>query len=121
VTPIPENELQKTLDVLRGVALFGVLWVNLLTYFRISLFEHLFTFHTYSGMVNEWIDIVTVRLVEFKKLTVFSFLFGVGIGIKTERMALRGTRAPGFLLRRFAILLGIGIVHMFLIWNGDIL
>lgn len=121
MTPISENERQTTLDVLRGVALFGVLWVNLLTGFRISLYEHLFTFHTHPGMVNEWIDLVTVWLVEFKAFTVFSFLFGVGIGIQAERMALRGTRAPGFLLRRFAILLVIGIMHMFLIWNGDIL
>lgn len=109
------------LDVLRGVALFGVLWVNLLTEFRISLFEHLVTFHTHSGMVNEWIDLVTTWLIEFKAFTVFSFLFGVGIGVQTERVTRRGTSASGFLLRRFAILLVIGIVHLFLIWNGDIL
>ena len=109
------------LDVLRGVALFGVLWVNLLTEFRISLFEHLVTFHTHPGRMNEWIDLVTAWLIEFKAFTVFSFLFGVGISIQTERVALRGTRAAGFLLRRFGILLVIGIMHMFLIWNGDIL
>ncbi len=109
------------LDVLRGVALFGVLWVNLLTQFRISLFEHLFTFHTHPGMVNEWIDLVTAWLFEFKAFTAFSFLFGVGIGIQTERAALRRERASRFLLRRFAVLLLIGIAHMFLIWNGDIL
>jgi hypothetical protein len=121
VTPTPEDERLAVLDVLRGVALFGVLWVNLLTEFRISLFEHLFTFHTHSGRMNEWIDLVTAWLVEFKAFTVFSFLFGVGIGIQTERVTSRGTGAPGFLLRRFAILFVIGILHMFLIWNGDIL
>ncbi|MEO5915140.1 MAG: DUF418 domain-containing protein [Luteolibacter sp.] len=119
--PVPENERQAALDVLRGVALFGVLWVNLLTEFRLSLFEHLFTFHTHPGIVNEWIDLVTTWLVEYKAFTVFSFLFGVGIGIQTERKTLRGARGSGFLLRRFAILFIIGIVHMFLIWNGDIL
>ena len=121
MTPTLGSERQTTLDVLRGVALFGVLWVNLLTLFRISLFEHLVTFHTHPGLVNEWIDLVTAWLIEFKAFTVFSFLFGVGIGIQTERTTLRGTRTSRFLLRRFAILLVIGIVHMFLIWNGDIL
>ncbi len=121
MAPIPENERQSMLDVIRGVALFGVLWVNLLTEFRISLFEHLVTFHTHAGLVNQWIDLVTAWLIEFKAFTVFSFLFGVGIGIQTERATLRGARASVFLFRRFSVLLVIGIVHIFLVWNGDIL
>lgn len=121
MTPILDSERQTTLDVLRGVALFGVLWVNLLTLFRVSLFEHLVTFHTHPGIVNEWIDLVTAWLIEFKAFTVFSFLFGVGVGIQTERTTFRGARTSTFLLRRFAILLVIGIVHLLLIWNGDIL
>ena len=121
MTPVLDRERQTTLDVLRGVALFGVLWVNLLTLFRVSLFEHLVTFHTHPGIVNEWIDLVTAWLIEFKAFTVFSFLFGVGVAIQIERTTLRGARTSNFLLRRFAILLVIGMVHMFLIWNGDIL
>lgn len=58
--PIPETERRTTLDLLRGVALFGVLWVNLITGFRVSLFEHLFTFHTHPSWMNEWIDLVTL-------------------------------------------------------------
>ncbi len=63
------------------MALFGVLWVNLLTQFRISLFEHLFTFHTHPGLVDERIDLVTAWLFESNAFTAFSFLFGVGIGL----------------------------------------
>ena len=56
-------------------------------------------------------------LVEFKAVTIFSFLFGVGIGIQSGR----GRHSPSFLIRRFLVLLTIGIVHATLIWNGDIL
>jgi len=39
-----------------------------------------------------------------------------------ERMQLRGAAAISpFLLRRFGVLLGLGLCHMFLIWDGDIL
>ncbi|MDB6117737.1 MAG: hypothetical protein JWO08_1518 [Verrucomicrobiaceae bacterium] len=121
LAPLADQERHTTLDVLRGVALFGVLWVNLQTSFRLSLFEHLFTFHTHGGWVNEWIDLVTAWLIEFKAFTVFSFLFGVGACIQAERTASRGISASRFMLRRFAVLLGIGLGHMFLVWNGDIL
>ena len=55
--------------------------------------------------------------IEFKAVTIFSFLFGVGIGIQSGR----GRHSGTFLIRRFLVLLLIGIVHATLIWNGDIL
>jgi uncharacterized protein len=121
LAPLPDGERHTTLDVLRGVALFGVLWVNLLADFRVSLFTHALTFHTHPGWLNEWIDLLTAWLIEFKAITVFSFLFGVGIGVQAERTASRGGVTSRFLLRRFAVLLGLGLCHMFLIWDGDIL
>lgn len=55
--------------------------------------------------------------IEFKAVTIFSFLFGVGIGIQSER----GRHTATFLIRRFLVLFVIGIIHATLIWNGDIL
>ena len=63
LTPLAGRERYVPLDVLRGIALLGVLWVNLLTSFRVSLFEHLLNFHTHPGALNEWIDLVTAWLV----------------------------------------------------------
>ena len=57
-------------------------------------------------------------LVEFKALTLFSFLFGAGVAIQTERA---GGKDAYFFLRRFGALLAIGLAHMTLVWNGDIL
>jgi uncharacterized protein len=119
--PIAQSERNTTIDVLRGVALCGVLWVNLLTEFRVSLFQHLLVFHTHTGFLNEWIDLVTTWLVEFKAFTVLSFLFGVGIAIQAERAGEKGMRVSRFLLRRDSMLLLVGLCHMFLVWDGDIL
>jgi uncharacterized protein len=119
--PVDSKERLPHLDVLRGAALFGVLLVNLLTAFRVSLFQHLVAFHTHPGRLNYLVDSLVAAFVEFKALTLFSFLFGAGTAIQAERCRARGVLERDFLVRRFAFLLAIGAVHMFLIWNGDIL
>ena len=47
--PVQGSERYTTLDLVRGFALFGVLLVNLLHFFRVSLFDHFFRFHTHAG------------------------------------------------------------------------
>lgn len=119
--PVTGDERYQLIDVVRGIALFGVLLVNLLTLFRVSLFEHMLTFHTHPGRANEIVDIIVDRFFQFKAFAVFSFLFGVGIGIQAERAARRGVNVKRFLLRRFLVLLMFGLIHLLLIWDGDIL
>lgn len=120
-TPVSANERYTSLDVLRGAALLGVLLVNLEVGFRVSLFQHILTFHTHPGWANHAVDNLIAWVFEFKAFTLFSFLFGVGASIQAERARSRSVNVPGFLARRFAVLLGFGLCHMLLIWNGDIL
>jgi uncharacterized protein len=119
--PVSADERNVALDALRGVALFGVLMVNLLVGFRVSLFKSIFTSHTHAGWANHAVDILLAWLFEFKAITLFSFLFGVGVGVQAERAALGKINSSYFFVRRFTILLSIGLLHMFLIWSGDIL
>ncbi|MEO8658823.1 MAG: DUF418 domain-containing protein [Bryobacteraceae bacterium] len=119
--PVGEHERYRVLDVLRGLALFGVLLVNLLGAFRISLFEQIVGARVESGWVNPLIEQATAVLVEFKAFAIFSFLFGVGAAIQSERAATRGMAVRPFLARRFAILFAFGLAHIVFIWNGDIL
>lgn len=119
--PVAEAERYDALDVLRGVALFGVLMVNLLTLFRVSLFEHILTFHTHPGWANHLVDVLVAGLLEFKAFTLFSFMFGVGVAIQAERAMSHAVDYSRFLTRRFLVLLLLGLCHLLLIWNGDIL
>jgi uncharacterized protein len=98
-----------------------VLQVNLLTEFRVSLFMDFVTRHTHSGWLNHFTDDVLSIALFMKAFALFSFLFGVGLGAQYERAAAAGRPFLPFAMRRLAILLGIGTVHMFFIWNGDIL
>jgi uncharacterized protein len=112
--PLPPSERYAQLDILRGVALYGVLIVNLLWAFRESLAANILGAGS-SGLVQE----VVAALIEFKAFSLYSFLFGTGVALQADRARSRG--AATFLSRRFAVLAAIGLVHMQLIWNGDIL
>jgi uncharacterized protein len=119
--PIEAAERYTTLDLVRGLALFGVVLINLVYFFRLSLFDHILRPHSHPGTLNILIDNVLAVLVEFKAFDLFALSFGIGIGIQAGRAAARGLATEWFLLRRFAILLVIGLAHMILISNVDIL
>ncbi|MCC8997655.1 MAG: DUF418 domain-containing protein [Nitrosomonas sp.] len=110
-----------SIDILRGMALFGVLIVNLIFQFRISIFEQ-FVVEPFAS--PWWIDRVIERLVyyglESKAVLVFTFLFGVGLAVQYERF--QQMDSPLYWLRRrMLVLLIFGLLHLLLIWNGDIL
>jgi uncharacterized protein len=119
--PLPPSNRYVKLDLLRGFALFGVLLVNLLYFFRLSLFEPIQHFHTHPGGLNHAIDLLVAELLEFKAVTLFSLTFGIGVAVQSERAQNRGINMPVFLMRRFLVLLAFGLVHMVLISNVDIL
>jgi uncharacterized protein len=119
--PATAAERYRIIDIIRGLALFGVLLVNILTGFRVPLLEHILRPFADPAPVNRCVDLLAVFALEFKALTIFSFLFGTGIAIQIERAAARNVRARGFLVRRLAWLFVFGAIHLFLIWNGDIL
>jgi len=61
-----------------------------------------------------------VLALHTKGFILFSFLFGVGLAIQFDRLAGNDRRFT-LMVRRLFILLAIGVAHLFLIWNGDIL
>jgi uncharacterized protein len=67
------------------------------------------------------VDLLCAGLLEFKAVTLFSMLFGAGVSIQAERAAAGQTGIGSFLVRRFTALLLIGLSHMFLLSNVDIL
>lgn len=60
-------------------------------------------------------------LIDGKFYALFSLLFGAGFALQLERLARRGQDGLRIYRRRVLVLLSIGLVHYFLIWDGDIL
>jgi uncharacterized protein len=119
--PVDVSERYNILDLLRGIALFGVLLFNLLYFFRLSLFDHILNFHSHAGWANHAVDLLVTEFVEFKAFDLFSLTFGIGIAVQAERAGRRGVGVEAFLMRRFLILFGFGVCHMLLVSNVDIL
>ncbi|MCS6962969.1 hypothetical protein [Thermoflexus sp.] len=120
ITPVQQAERIQIVDILRGFALFGILFVNMPAFsqpFQALLFP--------MSPAALWYDHAARWLIHFlgegKFYTLFSLLFGLGFTLQMERIESRGGRFVLFYLRRLLVLLGIGIVHAFLIWAGDIL
>ena len=117
--PVPAAKRIDSLDALRGLALLGVLAMNLETEFRISIFQQFVAGPPDPGL-DGWINKFLAVFVDLKALAIFSLLFGIGLGIQHERLAGHPRRLR-LLLRRLLVLLVFGLVHLYLIWNGDIL
>lgn len=118
--PVSPSERIEALDVLRGIALFGVLAMNIVTIFRVSIFAQFLPNTELRGPLDRALAAILTVAIDFKALALFSLLFGVGLAIQFERLA-RNPRRTVLLVRRLGVLLAVGLVHLFLIWNGDIL
>jgi uncharacterized protein len=126
-TPIPQTHGASdpehrilTLDILRGIALFGVLMVNLLTEFRASIFQQFLPSAASGASKEQLLAGFVSYALDMKAFSLFSLLFGIGLAIQFDRLAKRGP--PLYRLRRrLIVLLGFGLCHQVLIWNGDIL
>jgi len=110
----------ESLDILRGIALFGVLTVNLITAFRVSIFAQFLPADASAGLLDAIVAGGVRHILELKAFALFSFLFGVGLGVQYQQLSQKG-RTLYWLTRRMVVLLGLGLLHLLLLWNGDIL
>jgi uncharacterized protein len=119
-SPVAPNDRIEAVDAVRGVALFGVLIVNLLTEFRVSIFQQFLANSAARVDPDRMVErIVSVGFQE-KAFCLFALLFGVGLAIQFDRLSAIG-QPLYWLARRLAVLLAFGLVHLLLVWNGDIL
>lgn len=118
--PTTPEERVEALDILRGLALFGVLAVNLLIALRTPIFESYLPARPSFEGADRAADLFMRYVLQGKALTLFAFLFGAGLAIQWERIAAQG-EGPYRLFRRLGVLLAFGLAHLLLVWNGDIL
>jgi uncharacterized protein len=118
--PVSPAERIDAIDVLRGIALLGVVAINVVSEFRVSIFEQFLSRKPTASPIDSVVEAILTLAVETKALALFSLLFGAGLAIQFDRLAGSGRRTS-LLVRRLAVLLAFGLLHLCLIWNGDIL
>jgi uncharacterized protein len=120
--PTPSRERIDVLDVLRGIALFGVFFSNVHVWFSGRIFLPPSQVRDImSHLPNVIIDTFERYCIGGRFITIFAFLFGVGLAMQFDRAAARGDSASRFYLRRGSMMLLLGAVHLFGLWFGDIL
>jgi uncharacterized protein len=119
ISPIALGERIEILDVLRGLAVCGILIGNMQWFSGYGLVPQELAAQSPPG------DRVTHFLVHFfvegKFYSIFSFLFGFGFALQIARAKERGDLKASLFKRRLFWLLVIGLLHAYLLWAGDIL
>jgi uncharacterized protein len=114
----PTTDRIAALDVLRGVAVAGILAANVLVFFGLFMIPADRAAALPTARADAIVSFIEKTLVDGKFYSVFSLLFGIGFGLQLAR---GGVAALPRFRRRLRILLAIGAVHAFVIWAGDIL
>ncbi len=120
--PVSQRERIPTIDIVRGMALLGILVMNIGAFSGpwemyinpLSVGNH----RTYNLVA--W----TIRWVFFegKMRAAFSMLFGAGVILLTERAERgRSSHVADIFSRRNMWLVLFGVLHFYFIWYGDIL
>jgi len=119
--PTTTTERIRSLDVLRGFALLGILIINIQSFSMPgAAYLNPSSFGDFEG-INKWIWAVTFAIGETKFMAIFSMLFGAGIVLVTQKAEAKTGKSAGLHYRRNFWLLVFGFVHAHLIWYGDIL
>jgi uncharacterized protein len=119
--PVRSTERVRSVDVLRGVALLGILAMNIVGFAWPMSVYAIPIMAPDAGWPDLALWTVNHLLFDTKMMTLFSMLFGAGLVLMGDRAEGRHARWRGTYYRRVAWLLVIGLVHSYLIWDGDIL
>lgn len=110
-----------SLDIVRGVAVMGILLLNIVGFGMPE--AAYFNPRAYGG--SEGLDLaaylVNFVLFDGRMRGLFSFLFGASMLLVAERAEAKGENPARVHYRRMAWLLGFGLAHLWLVWDGDIL
>jgi uncharacterized protein len=110
-----------TLDIVRGVAVMGILAMNVVGFampFNAYMNPAAFGMEGQADYVS-WL--VSFIFIDGKMRGLFSFLFGASLLLVIQRAEARGEDAASIHYRRMIWLLVFGLLHYYFIWFGDIL
>ena len=119
--PVTAAERLVSLDTLRGVAVMGILVMN--------VYAFAMPLPAYSNplimggtdALNMGVWYFTHLLFDQKFMSIFSMLYGAGMVLMMNRAEARGVAFAPVFFRRSAWLVLIGVLHGYFVWFGDIL
>jgi uncharacterized protein len=120
VAPVSDAERLKLIDALRGVALLGILLMNIPGFSMPEYSSE--SFKSDPTNVNFWVSAVITVGFEGKMRALFGMIFGAGVLLFVSKKEQTGRSVTGLFYRRMFWLILFGLIHAHLIlWIGDIL
>lgn len=120
VAPVSESQRVRLIDALRGVALLGILLMNIPVFSMAQYASE--AYRNDPTNVNYWVSAVITVFFEGKMRALFGMIFGAGIVLFVSKKEQAGKPVAGLFYRRMLWLLPFGLFHAHVIlWIGDIL
>lgn len=118
---VSQGDRIATLDVVRGVAVMGILVMNIIAFaMPTAAYGNPAAYGSFSWLDYALYDF-NYLFFDGKMRGLFSFLFGASALLVIERGTEKGENAARIHYARMFWLLLFGLVHLYLIWWGDIL
>jgi uncharacterized protein len=119
LAPIAISERIDAMDILRGLALVGILLMNI-EWFNRAL-SSLGSQDTHLTGLDHAIGWFIRCFVEGKFYKLFALLFGMGFAMMLIRAKVANRPFGVWFSRRMLVLIVFGLLHMVFLWGGDIL
>lgn len=116
------HEREERLDALRGIAILGILIINIF-----SMVSPVRLLPDADVPTGGWESANSIAIglagvfAAGKFIALLAFLFGVGMGVIASRSATHGGSSTSIIVRRSGFLILLGLAHMTLLYPGDIL
>ena len=119
ISPVTESARIDVMDILRGFALIGIVFMNIEWFNRSG--TDLRTFDVSLTGLDHAVGWLVRAFVEGKFYKLFALLFGMGFTVMLLRAQEAGRPFGAWFIRRMLVLLFIGFLHQVFLWDGDIL
>lgn len=118
--PVADEQRIRLVDALRGVAVLGILMMNIPIFAMPEYFSE--SFRSDPGNVNFWVNAVVTVFFEGKMRALFGMLFGAGVLLFVTKKERAGASVTGRYYQRMGWLIFFGLLHAHVVlWLGDIL
>src|SRR5262245_50983467 len=111
--PVAEAQRVRLLDALRGVALLGILLMNIPGFAMPNYFSEAFRNDPTSA--NFWLNAVITVFFEGKMRALFGMVFGAGVLLFVAKKEQTGRPVTGLFYRRMFWLIVFGLIHAHLV------
>ena len=117
----PSTNRIDSLDLIRGVAILGILVMNITSFSQIGMAYLNPKLGAGIGGINGWIHSFAFLFADMRFMSMFSILFGAGMMLFVQNIEQKELNPTKYHYKRMFLLLGFGLIHAHMIWMGDIL